>query len=144
MTTRRMTTTLGVLALGIATVGIGPAVAQTGGAGPAGAPGTTGSPGAMTAPGTMPGYPAAPMGGSAGPGQAMPPAGMGQGAGMAEPGKTGEMTGGQQAGRGTNDEPVPSRSYAGAQARNPEVDRLNEQSLEAARRNEPFHPTSQR
>ncbi len=151
MTARRMTTTLGALALGIATIGIGPAMAQTGGAPPSGMPAGAGMPGAsqmpggqMTAPGPMTGRPAAPMGHNAGPGPGMPPADMGPAAGMTEHGKAGAMMGGQQVGRENRDEPMPSRSYAGAPARNSTVDQLNQQSLEAARKGEAFTPPTAR
>ena len=130
MNARRMTTTLGALALGIATIGIVPALAQTGGASTNGtSPGaaaggmspTQGGP--STAPSSVTGRP----GGTSSGGMNM---------GM-------ERSGGAMGHRHATMSGHRGHEMMGAQAQNPEVDRLNQQSLEAARKHEAFTPSSQ-
>jgi len=141
MTARRMTTTLGAFALGIATIGVGPAMAQMGGAGPAGMPPGAGPAGMATAPG-MPGAPMTTPGG-----MAQPP---GAAAGMTRPGAGAAGMARPHVGRALQGQPMQSRRNrtmrrsVDAEAANPEVDRLNEQSLDAARKNETFTPTAPR
>ena len=157
MNARHMTTVLGALALGIATIGVVPAIAQTGGAGTNGvAPGsaaggiTNPAGGQSDAPGMMTGRP----GGTSGRGMS--------GNKMSEGGMSGRGTSpgamSPRAMGGKQGSPMHSGSYrttarhggrhammgaGSAQAQNPEVDRLNERSLMAARKHEAFSPSSQ-
>lgn len=172
MNARRMTTTLGALALGIATIGIVPAMAQTGGAGTNGA-----APGAVTGgmTGMGGGSPAGQMPHHNGGTETMPP--NGQSGGMNKGMSNNGMSGGKESGRGMSQGGAsstrmgetksmrrpghesasgkPHAYHSGSyrtmhhgqidqmQAQNPEVDRLNQQSLEAARKNQAFTPSSQ-
>ena len=165
MNARRLTATLGALALGVATIGIGPAMAQTGGATTNGTPAGSGAAG-------MPGG-AGPAMGDRGAAPARMPAttsgGMGHGAGMPGGGMPGGGMGGQQAKRPTRNDRMHSGSYrtmhpgqggmghggmhhgnvammraGGGQAQNPQTERLNQESLQAARKSERFTPSPSR
>ncbi|MGH7042436.1 MAG: hypothetical protein ACREFY_09920 [Acetobacteraceae bacterium] len=173
MNARQVTTTLGALALGLATIGIGPAMAQMGGpnsngaAMHSGAEGMTGGSGQGmgNAAGMVNGQQGGTMGRAAGaaadqytsPKPGMSSGGMGEHEGMPHSGNAEGAMGYQHSGHAGHHDRMHAGQYrmghhhggergmaaGGGDAQNPEVDRLNQQSLEAARKNEAFNPSSQ-
>ena len=149
----RMMTAISVLTLGVATIGIGPVLAQTGGASTNGAPASAGMNGTLTGPGGT----AMPGGQSAGAGRTTATPGPTMGtktAGMGGRGTAGARPGGPTMGT-ASPHPSQARTHTAAQshaanhgmtgrtdadAQNPAVARLNRESLQAARNGDKFAP----